>query len=208
MKTSKLLIALVLSLSLSSCAKIFYTPDARSIAQSHQTIAIAPPKVSIAASKNVTADAMVEQQKTESINFQREMYSWLLKRKMQGHITVEIQDIDVTNSKLSEAGYLNAKLATPEEMCRVLGVDGVMTSNYSLSKPMSQGAAVALAVLVGVWGATNSTSVDLAVHDYQTKKMIFDYNHKMGSSFGSPASLVDALMRQASKKLPYYTGAN
>jgi hypothetical protein len=83
-----------------------------------------------------------------------------------------------------------------------------MTSNYSLSKPMSQGAAVAVAVLIGVWGTTNSTAVDLAVHDYKTKKMIFDYNHKMGSSFGSPASLVDALMRQASKKLPYYTGAN
>jgi hypothetical protein len=35
--------------------------------------------------------------------------------------------------------------------------------------------------------------------------MIFNYNHKLSSSFGSPAALVDDLMRQASKKMPYFT---
>lgn len=185
------------------CAKIYYTADSRSLAQSHQTIAIAPPKVSIAAGKNVSAEAMIEQQKTESTNFQREMYSWLLKRKMQGKILVEIQDVDVTNAKLSEAGLTNTQAIAPVEMCKILGVDGIMTSNYALSKPMSQGAAVAMFVLVGFAGATASTTVDLSVHDLKTNKMIFNYNHKVGSTFGSAASLVDDLMRQASKKLPY-----
>jgi hypothetical protein len=34
-----------------------------------------PPKVSIAATKNIDGAALIEQQKTESINFQQEMYS-------------------------------------------------------------------------------------------------------------------------------------
>ena len=207
MKKYALLSLLVVALLIEGCAKIYYTPDSRSVAQSHQIIAIAPPIVSVAASKNVSADAMIEQQKTESINFQREMYSWLLKRKMQGSISVEIQDVNITNAKLSEAGYLNAQLATPEEMCKVLGVDAVMTSTYALSKPMSQGAAIAMYLFVGFAGATNQTTVDLSVHDYKTNKMIFDFNHKLGTTFGSAASLVDALMRKASKKLPYYTSS-
>jgi len=146
---------------------------------------------------------MIEQQKPESINFQREMYSWLLKRKMQGKILVEIQDVDVTNAKLSETGLTNIQAITPVEMCKILGVDGVMTSNYALSKPMSQGAAVAMYLFVGFAGATASTTVYLSVHDLKTNKMIFNFNHKVGSTFGSAASLVDELMRQASKKLPY-----
>ena len=63
---------------LHSCSKIFYTPDARYLAQNQKIIAIIPPKVSIAAKKNVDGAALIEQQKTESVNFQREMYSWML----------------------------------------------------------------------------------------------------------------------------------
>jgi hypothetical protein len=190
---------------LQSCAKIFYTPDARSLAYAQKVIAISPPKVSIAAKKNIDGDALIEQQKTESINFQREMYSWMLKRKMQGSISVEIQDVETTNAILAKAGVNEGKILTPIDMCNILGVDGIMTSNYSLSKPMSEGAAIAVALLVGVWGATNEATVSLSIHDFSTKKMIWNFDHKLSSSLGTPAGLVDALMRQASRKMPYFT---
>ena len=79
----------------------------RYLAGTHKIIAIIPPKVSIAARKKVDGNALIEQQKTESINFQREMYSWMLKRKMQGTIFVDIQDVETTNAKLSNAGFYN-----------------------------------------------------------------------------------------------------
>lgn len=190
---------------LQSCAKIFYTPDARSLAQNQKVIAIAPPKVSIAAKKNVDGNALIEQQKTESVNFQREMYSWMLKRKMQGTVTVEIQDVETTIALLNKAGLNEGKTFTPTDMCQILGVDGVMTSNYSLSKPMSEGAAIAVGLLVGVWGATNEATVSVSIHDYGTKKMIWNFDHKLSSSLSTPARLVDGLMRQASRKMPYFT---
>ena len=71
-------------------------------------IAIAPPKASIAPRKNVDGAALIEQQKTESVNFQREMYSWMLKRKMQGTISVDIQDEETTIAPLSKAGINEA----------------------------------------------------------------------------------------------------
>ncbi|MEZ4772532.1 MAG: hypothetical protein R3D00_05055 [Bacteroidia bacterium] len=204
MKTSKkLLLVLVSGILLSSCAKIFYSPDAYVLADSHDIIAILPPSVSIAANKKVDAEAMKEQQKTESINFQKEMYSWLLRRKMQGKIRPEIQDIETTNATLKNAGYPENAF-TPEEMCGILGVDGVLGSNYALSKPMSQGAAVALGVVFGVWGATNEVTVALDIKDCENNKLIWNYNHRFSGSVGSsPAMLVDGLMRHSSKKMPY-----
>jgi len=191
---------------LHSCSKIFYTPDARYLAQNQKIIAIIPPKVSIAAKKNVDGAALIEQQKTESVNFQREMYSWMLKRKMQGTITVEIQDVETTIAILTKAGVNEGKLLTPDEMCKLLGVDGILTSNYSLSKPMSEGAAIAVGLIGGTTGATNEATVSLSIHDSGTKKMIWNYDQKLSSSLGTPAGLVDDLMRQASRKMPYFTG--
>jgi hypothetical protein len=199
-------VLVVAAFILQSCAKIFYAPDARPLAQNQKIIAIAPPKVSIAPRKNVDGAALIEQQKTESVNFQREMYSWMLKRKMQGTISVDIQDVETTIALLSKAGINEGKVFTPDDMCRILGVDGILTSNYSLSKPMSEGAAIALGVIAGIWGPTNEATASLSIHDSGTKKMIWNYNHKLSSSLSTPAKLVDDLMRQASRKMPYFTG--
>jgi len=204
MKKSILLLV-VAAFMLQSCAKIFYSPDARSLALNQKIIAIAPPKVSIAARKNIDGAALIEQQKTESVNFQREMYGWMLKRKMQGTISVEIQDVETTIALLTKAGVNEGKILTPNDMCQILGVDGILTSNYSLSKPMSEGAAIAVGLVAGVWGPTNQATVSLSIHDSDTKKMIWNFDHKLSSSLGTPARLVDDLMRQASRKMPYFT---
>ena len=75
MNSIKKLFLIALSiLILTSCAKIFYSVDAIPVAHSHKTIAIIPPTVSIAAGRKTDAEAIKEQQKTESLNFQKEMY--------------------------------------------------------------------------------------------------------------------------------------
>lgn len=186
-----------------SCAKVYYSTDSFALARVHKRIAIVPPTVSIAARKKDNADAIREQQKTESVNFQKEMYSWLLRRKGQGKITQEILDTETTNAKLRNAGYPE-KALTPKEICDILEVDGIITSNFSMSKPMSEGAAVAIGLLVGFWGATNDVNVTMSIHDGKGEKMIWNYEHKYSGGVGStPARLVDGLMRNASKKMPY-----
>lgn len=196
------IIACVLILT-SSCAKIFESPDAQTLARKHKIFAIIPPKISIAASRKIDAESIKEQQKTESINFQNEMYSWLLKRKMQGMISQEIQEIETTNAKLIKAGYPETPL-TPSEICTLLEVDGIMTSNYSLNKPMSDGAAVATLLLLGGSGATNQVTISLSITDCENTKLIWNYSHKLSGGLGSsPARIVDQLMRASTKKMPY-----
>ncbi len=204
MKSFKKLFLITLSISvLSSCAKIFYSEDAIPVAHSHKTIAIIPPTVSIAAGRKTDAEAIKEQQKTESLNFQKEMYAWMLKRKKQGKMTQEILDVETTNAKLLSAGYPE-KPMSPSEICKILGVDGIIGSNFGLSKPMSDGVAIAFAVLGAGGVATNELRVSLNITDCTGKKLIWNYDHKYSGGVGSsPARLVDAMMRKASKKMPY-----
>jgi hypothetical protein len=203
-----LVLLFVTAFLMQSCARVFYTPDARYLANTQKIIAIIPPRVSIAARRKVNGDALIEQQKTESINFQREMYSWMLKRKMQGTILVDIQDVETTNAKLAAAGFQDGNFLTPTDLSKVLNVDGVLTSNYALSKPTSEGAAIALAVLGGWCAPTNEAVVSLSIHDSGSEKMIWNYDHKLSSSLSSPARLVDQLMREASRKMPYFTSVS
>lgn len=162
-----------------------------------------PPKVSIAASKKIDAESMKEQQKTESLNFQNEIYSWMLRRKSQGKITKELQDIQTTNAKLTNAGYPE-KVFTTAELCEILGVDGILTSNFGMSKPMSNGAAITTLILIGGIGSTNEVRTTLSLHDCDNKKLIWNYEHKISGGLGSsPSRIVNELMRKASKKMPY-----
>lgn len=190
-------------LILSSCAKIYYTPDAMTLAKKQKLIAIVPPSVSIAASKKIDAESLKEQQKTESINFQKEIYAWLLKRKRQGKFKQEIQGIETTNALLKRAHFSENPL-TPNELCKTLKVDGIIMANFQLSHPISNGGAVALYLFTGSYASTNQIHASLSIHDFSHKKLIWNYDHKFSGSIGStPASLVDLLMRKASRKMPY-----
>lgn len=202
LKVSAILV--IFSFVISSCATVFSSPDASRISKKHKILAIMPPQVSIAARKKIDPVAIVEQQKNESRNFQNEIYKWLLKRKTQGKMNQEIQNVEDTNILLAKAGYPETPL-TSEEICKVLGVDAVINSNFSLSKPVSEGAAIVVALVVGVGMSTNEVVVTMNIKDCTENKHIWNYSHKFSGSIGSsPARLVDGLMRNSSKKMPYF----
>jgi hypothetical protein len=80
----------------------------------------------------------------------------------------------------------------------------VIQDNVRMEKPMSDGAAVAVGLLVGAWGATNKVETTLNIHDGQSGTLLWKYDYDASGSVGSsPDKLVDALMRNASKKFPY-----
>jgi hypothetical protein len=184
-----------------SCAKIYYSPDARQKAATHKIIAIVPPKISISGGKNTDAVAIKNQQDAESVSYQKEIYAWILKRKRQGRMTVDVQETDITNNKLKKMDYENNPIPA-SELCKALGVDGVITTNIASIKTMSDGASIGLILLTGGFMPNKNITIDLSIND--SEKLLFNYNHKMGGSIvSSPANIVDALMRNSSKKMPY-----
>ena len=200
----RILPLLILAIIFSGCASIYLAPNGKTIANKHEIIAIVKPKVSIKARKKDNADAIQESQRTSSIEFQQEIYKYMLKRKSKGKILVDIQDVEETNALLAKSGK-DIQFLTTREMCDILGVDGIITSNFGLSKPMSAGGAIALALLAGVGTNTNEVVVTLSIKNCEDKSLIWKYDHKYSGGIGSsPSRLVEGLMRHASKKMPYF----
>lgn len=184
--------------------KIYEAPGVEAMAASHSVVAIIPPTVTIQGRKKDDPDALLLAAEQDTYTFQREIFSWMMRRKQQGRIRgVEFLDVESTNAKLERAGYtLNSRILTPQEMAEALNVDAVITSQFNTTKPMSEGAAVALGALFGVWGNTKETSVNMSIHDVENG-LIWNYDWIAGATFASPETLVDALMRNASRRNPY-----
>ena len=71
--------------------------------------------------------------------------------------------------------------------------------------PGPAGAAIALSLFTGMAGSTNEVTISLSLKDCRTKSLIWKYDHKYsGGVLSSPTSLVENLMRDSSRKMPYF----
>jgi len=194
---------IVFLLCFSSCGKVYNVPDANALAKQHQKVAILMPRVSIKAPKRSGLSDHQAIEQIESENFQREIYFWFLQQKMKNKIDVEIQDVDLTNSLLEkDYDYINNQL-TPEEICTILEVDGLIRSKFSMTQ-YSQGLAIVSTIVSGVWASAHKVDVIMELYDKNIKGLIWMFKHDLdGSLRSSPSDVVSQLMYYASKKLPY-----
>jgi hypothetical protein len=187
-----------------SCAKVYYGPNAETTVSQYNRLAVIPPEVTISGRRYMDAVALRNLEASTSGLIQAEMYSWLLRRNAQGRFRPQPQSIDNTNVLLDRYDFY-VKPMTSQELCRLLEVDGLIYSNYSLDQPLTEGGAVALAVLTGVYGPTNRVFVDYRIQDCRSDQLMYSYNRRLSGSLGSsPESLVDGLMRRISKRMPGY----
>ena len=63
---------------------------------------------------------------------------------------------------------------------------------------------VAMGLLIGAWGSTNNVNTTINIHEAKQGDLIWKYDYVARGSVGSsPENLVNALMRNASRKFPY-----
>ncbi|WP_019948569.1 hypothetical protein [Hymenobacter aerophilus] len=213
MKTSTLSVWAVslLCLFLTACGpSIYLANDFRAYAPQHKTVAILPAAVTMEMRPNQARSTSAEQrlsmEEKSGADFQEQIFAWLLRRSQQRGYTVQFQNVMETNARLRESGIPVAELRshTPQELAHLLGVDAVLVTSVRTTKPMSDGAAVAVGLLVGAWGATNQANISVNIHEAGEGKLLWKYDYvAAGSVFSSSASVVDALMRNASKRFPY-----
>lgn len=176
----------------------------------HKIVAIIPADVNIKLrpneAKKATPEDIAKSEESTGFAIQDKMYSWFLKRSEKYSYTVKFQDVSKTNALLKEAGisYIDLRTKDKTELAKLLGVDAVISSLTRLDKPMSEGASVALGILFGFWGSTNKANVTINIHEAEKGDLIWKYDYEAAGSVGSSAdNLVNALMRNASKKFPY-----
>lgn len=210
-KTFTTLLLLCFCLFSFAQTNLYVNPDFEEIAKSHKSIAVVPFKTQVKLRpkqmKDMTDEQLHRLEKAEGEGIQTAMYSWFLKRKKRGKLSnIEVQDPKVTTAllKRNNIDYDNITEFTPQELAKILEVDAVISGDFETNKPMSEGASVALGLLVGFWGSTNNAVINMSVHNAEDGVLLWNYNKKVRGSIGSsPEDLVNILMRKASRRLAY-----
>jgi hypothetical protein len=211
MKNTILSVILITSASISyGQTRLFVEPEFSKYGNDHKIIAVIPFKTTISLrpkQMNKLKEGEIEKmQENESYNIQQSMYSWFLKRRQQGKMWVETQDINTTNALLSKSGitYSNINEFTPIEIVEILKVDAVIKGTFETNKPMSDGASIAVGLLVGFYGSTNRATINMFIHNAEDGKVLVNYTKAVSGSIGSSTDqLINVVMRKASRRIPY-----
>lgn len=202
---------LAIATNVKAQTNLYENPNFDEIAKSHKIIAVVPFKTQVKLRpkqmKDMDDEKLHRLEKAEGEGIQTAMYSWFLKRKKRGKLqSLEVQDPKVTTAllKRNNIDYDNITDFTPQELAKLLEVDAVISGEFETNKPMSEGASVALGLLVGFWGSTNNAVVNMSVHNAEDGVLLWNYNKKVRGSIGSsPEDLINILMRKASRRLAY-----
>lgn len=205
------IVSLAVIFFIAGCApRIYKAPEFDNITANHKIVAILPAEVLMelrpAEMKRTTPEKLRRYEEETGFIIQDKMYSWFLRKSGRRKYTVEFQDISKTNALLrqSNVGYFDLSGYTREQLASMLGVDAVISTRASMKKPMSEGAAAAMGLLVGIWGNTNEVQTSISIHEGKQGKLVWKHDYQASGSVGSnPERLVDALMRNASKRFPY-----
>ncbi|WP_345227246.1 hypothetical protein [Hymenobacter koreensis] len=195
--------------SFAQSREIYESPQFKTLSKNHKQLAILPFAVTMTTKrlpKGMTAETVREQELQEGKNIQSALHSYFLKHQESDHFTVGFQDINKTNTLLAKAGITpdNVATKTSEELAQLLGVDGVVSGSFVTDKPLSDGAAVAMTVLVGVSGPTNSGRTSISINDGATGELLWKYDKSLSRGLGSDTStIINAIMRKCSKMFPY-----
>lgn len=204
------LVAFAMGFSLYAQTHLYENPNFDQITKDHKLIAILPFKATVKLRpkemKNMTQEQLAEMAKNEGENIQSGMYSWFLKRQKNGDMWVKVQDINTTGAILSknEINIENLDKYTPKELAQLLEVDAVIMGTFDTNKPMSEGASIALGLLVGFYGATNNAVLNLFIYNGSDGELLINYNKAVSGSLGSSTeNLINTLMRKASRRISY-----
>lgn len=193
------------ALLLTGCSnRVYQTPTADLSARAHAVVAIVPPQVTIEGRRKDNPEQLEQQTRADVLTFQQELYNWMLIRKQRNQfVGIDVVDPVTVNIKLDRAGYdaINPNF-TPSELAEILGVDAVLTANFRTTKPVSEGVSLASAVIFNQPLATRRTTVNLYLHD-SYDGMLWSYEWGRSGAFTTAETLVNALMRDASRRMPY-----
>ena len=112
---------------------------------------------------------------------------------------------------LKKAGitYEDLEWADMNEVASALGVDAVISGNVYREKGMNQGGAVAMAILIGGYGATGSAKLNIKIFNGEDGSKLWQYTHRAKGGLGSNVDdIVLTLMKQVSRKFPYRKGSS
>ncbi len=208
----QLFFTILVMTSLNSRSQIFgkvYEADSlKEIVATHKTVAVIPFTYKISLKKmprGMTSDDLKIQEEKGSLSAQSSFYTYALEKKEKGDALVDIQDLNRTKVLLMRDSITEKNIGNflPEELCKILGVDGLITGEIIATQPMSEGAAVATTILVG-WSKTNQAKATVKVFNHDGK-LLWSYGKEVAGGLGTDENdMIRVLMRKTAKRFPYF----
>jgi hypothetical protein len=188
--------------------KVYEIDSLKEIIADHKMVAVIPFNYKITLKKmpkNTTPEDIKLQEEKGSLSAQNSFYTYALKKVEKKEVTVEVQDISRTKVLLLRDSITEKNIGNflPEELCKKLGVDAIITGDIIASQPMSEGAAVATQLLVG-FSKTNQAKATIKVFD-DSGKLIWSYGKEVSGGLGSDDDdMIRVLMRKTANRFPYF----
>ncbi len=212
MKKFLLALAIVLfSVGAFSQTRLYVNPAFSQKTINHKEIAVLPFQVTLKLRpkqmRNITPQQLKEMEYAQEKGIQSAMFSWFLARGGKGKLKVRVQDPMTTNAIFKRKGITikNITEYTPKELANFLGVDAIVMGTMETNKPLSTGASIALGVITGFYGMTNKATMNLFIYNGKDGDVLVNYHKAVAGSLGSTVeSMVNILMRKASRRIPYF----
>ena len=184
----------------------YSAPNLKEVISRAKTAAILPFNVTISYKKmpkGVSVENVKDEEKKEGPLMQQGMYTYLL-RKADDY-TVSFQDVDRTNALLKKAGlYENYNEILADSICKVLGVDILIKSNWNYAKTGSEAGAIASALLLGFSRGTGSGQLVMQIYDGKTGELAWRMTKEMNEgTFASANELTERMMRKVGRNFPF-----
>jgi len=212
-RTITIAVALVAAITSNALAgaQRYTNPRFAELTAMHRTLAVVAFHVSIDPNrlpKNMTAEMIQNEQKTEGLDFQKQLYARFLTRSESGGYSITFQDVHLTNALLAKAGinYDNMGEHTMTEIAQVLGVDAIVSGSIERSQPMSTGAAIATGVLLGglFMGNTHRVDISMSIHNGADGALLWSYDHTdSGGLTDSSEAMAKSLLKKVAGQFPY-----
>lgn len=205
-----IILAVITTAAFSQSKAVYVHPKFYSLAKDHKKLAVVPFNVQLGLRPkeraSMTDEQFKEMQRNEGLAAQSALVSWFLKKQNAQNYEVQFQDVNTTNALLKKAGMdiNDLSMYTPDELTKALGVDAVMGGMVKTSKPLSEGASIAMGALIGFYGSTNSGNISITLNDSEEGDLLWKYDNDLSGSLGSNMDqIIDSLMRKAARKFPY-----
>ena len=185
----------------------YSAPDLKSEIQKQKLVAILPFHVSITykrVPKHYDPSATKSEEENLTANLQSSMFTYLLRKSDKYFVT--FQDPTRTNALLKAKGvYDQLDVLTQDSICKILGVDAVIKSNYDYEKTASEGGAIVKTVLFGGIGSkTGSGALTLQIYNGRDGNLLWRFYKAMNDDvMSSTDELITRMMKKVSRNFPY-----
>lgn len=187
---------------------IYQSKEFESLSKNHKTLAIIPFLATLTLDDESFSRVQLERlEEQEGYAVQDALETYFLRRKKRKRFSVEFQDIKNTNAILARNNITikNIDIYTTQELCAILGVDGLISGNMTLSALISKGVPEGPFDFLSIFrGKSDYGRIAIKISDSKTGKLLWKYEKTISRRSGrNTRAIIDAMMRKLSRKFPY-----